>query len=330
MDNNNLDNTEKNELITIFKNKCCNSIIDNFSRKIYNLFINNIVYESEDEPTNNGGNYYLGVYYHFINVNYEFAKKHYLMAIEKGNTNAMINLGCYYDDVEKKYYLVKKYLLMAIDKGNIYAMFILGYYYENNGDMLGIDYELMKKYYLMAIEKGYECAMKRLRCYYMHVSPNNDDLQNYLFAIIKGNIRFRNVQLHDYAQLTDILLIILGKVNTIDYINLDIDDFSFCILVIINYIYTVDNKQKLVIIIDKFMKCVCKIYYSHSKKEYQKKYQKCIKQIFNSDKHNSQLFMEYLDYYYYKYLDEKYAPNGKGYNKTKKHFELTVAKTNKK
>jgi hypothetical protein len=38
--------------------------------------------------------------------------------------------------------------------------------------------------------------------------------------------------------------------------------------------------------------------------------------------------MEYMVHYYYKYLDEKFAPDppGSGYIKTKNHFELMLLK----
>jgi hypothetical protein len=45
----------------------------------------------------------------------------------------------------------------------------------------------------------------------------------------------------------------------------------------------------------------------------------------------SQLFIEYLNFHYYKYLANKYAPfpPGEGYIKTKKHFESIVTKAKK-
>ena len=49
-------------------------------------------------------------------------KKYYLMAIEKGNSNAMNNLAFYYEDIENNYDEMKKYYLMAIEKGNYDAM----------------------------------------------------------------------------------------------------------------------------------------------------------------------------------------------------------------
>ena len=50
---------------------------------------------------------------------------------------------------------MKKYFLMAIGKGNINAMNYLANYFEKKDD-----YENMMKYYLMAIEKGDINAMR--------------------------------------------------------------------------------------------------------------------------------------------------------------------------
>jgi len=72
----------------------------------------------------------IGVYYNFIEINYDEAKKYYMMAIEKGNNYAMNNLGCYYHFIEKNYELAKKYYMMAIEKDDEYAMTYLGNYYE--------------------------------------------------------------------------------------------------------------------------------------------------------------------------------------------------------
>ena len=62
-------------------------------------------------------NLFLWTFYHFIEKNYGEAKKYYLMAIDKGNSDAMVNLGYLYKK-EKNYEETKKYYLMAIDKGN--------------------------------------------------------------------------------------------------------------------------------------------------------------------------------------------------------------------
>jgi hypothetical protein len=122
-------------------------------------------------------------------------------------------------------------------------------------------------------------------------------------------------------------------INDTDHINLNIDDFDICIHKIIDYIFASNKQHKLKNIINKFMRYACKLYYSHNKNkkegqmenknELRKEYRIHIKKILSSNVKNSQLFMEYLDHYYYEYLDEKFAPfpSGKGYIKTKKHFE---------
>uniref|UniRef100_A0A6C0H5R6 Uncharacterized protein n=1 Tax=viral metagenome TaxID=1070528 RepID=A0A6C0H5R6_9ZZZZ len=59
----------------------------------------------------------IGLYYLKVKKNNEYAKKYYLMAIEKGNANAMNNLGVLYID-ERDYKNGIKYYLMAIEKEN--------------------------------------------------------------------------------------------------------------------------------------------------------------------------------------------------------------------
>ena len=72
-------------------------------------------------------------------------KKYYLMAIDKcyntklnGDIQAINRLGKYYKS-QKDYDNMKKYFLMAIDKGDTDAMYSLGSYYkeiENNNAMM--------------------------------------------------------------------------------------------------------------------------------------------------------------------------------------------------
>ena len=83
--------------------------------------------------------YDIGLKY-YTDKKYDLAKKYYLMAIAKGNTDAMNNLGFYYIDIEDNSYLIKKYLFMAIQKGNTSAMNNLGLYYETRE----MNYKLMK------------------------------------------------------------------------------------------------------------------------------------------------------------------------------------------
>jgi TPR repeat protein len=45
---------------------------------------------------------------------FELAEKYYLMAVEKGDLNAIYNLGSFYE-IQNKFYLAEKYYLMAIE-----------------------------------------------------------------------------------------------------------------------------------------------------------------------------------------------------------------------
>ena len=77
--------------------------------------------------------------------NYDEMKKYYRMAIDKGNSDAMLKLGVYYQTIEKDYNIMKKYYRMAIDKENSSAMFNLAVYYQT----IEINYNIMEKYYLI-------------------------------------------------------------------------------------------------------------------------------------------------------------------------------------
>ena len=66
-------------------------------------------------------NYKLGNLYYQIEKNYELAKKYYLMAIDKNNSDAVTNLGNLYYQI-KKNMIGKKILSIAIDKNNSDAM----------------------------------------------------------------------------------------------------------------------------------------------------------------------------------------------------------------
>ncbi len=124
---------------------------------IYELLINNRIIDYEEEIY-----YYFCGVKHEIEENYEEMKKYYLMAIDKGYSNAMNNLGIYYQHNETNYKEMKKYFLMAIEKNNTYAMFNLACYYQ----YYETNYEEMKKYYFMAIENGNLDALDVINIYY--------------------------------------------------------------------------------------------------------------------------------------------------------------------
>jgi hypothetical protein len=172
MDSNILYVKQYNELKKIFKEKCEGSFINNFSKKIYNLFVNNIIFklidyhhgsyitfDTEDDP------YYLGVYYQYININYELMNYFYTIHDYKDNKYVAHNLGLYYQKIEKNQALAEKYLFSA---------------FKNK--------KILKKYYHNAIKKGDAVAMNNmgLYCY----KDNNVKLMSICYdqAIDMGNV----------------------------------------------------------------------------------------------------------------------------------------------
>jgi tetratricopeptide (TPR) repeat protein len=125
--------------------------------------------------------YYFAIRYQVIE-NFDLMKQYYLIAIQHGNVNAMVNLGNYYQ-LYNNYNMTIKYYSMAIELGNAEAMTNLADYYKNRGDSIK-----MMKYYIMAICQGYSKAMVGLANYYcMQGNENDEMLKYYLMAIDKGN-----------------------------------------------------------------------------------------------------------------------------------------------
>ena len=73
-------------------------------------------------------------------------KKYYFRAIKIGNINAIYNLGLYYQYVEENYDEMEKYYLMAIKLEYKPAMYSLGLYYFNIKNVIN----KMADYYEMA------------------------------------------------------------------------------------------------------------------------------------------------------------------------------------
>jgi hypothetical protein len=96
--------------------------------KIYDLLINDIIFR----PINSIENHYLAWYYSIIKGDYILMKKHYLIAIQNGNSNSMHYLGNYYNFIEKNYKLMEKYHLMATEYGNVKSIENLLNYYDIN------------------------------------------------------------------------------------------------------------------------------------------------------------------------------------------------------
>jgi TPR repeat protein len=122
-------------------------------------------------------------YYHLIFINYENAKKFYLLAIANGNLDSIFSLAFYYKIVEKNYEEMIKYYLLTIQYETNDAMYALtdlaNYYYYQD------DHEEMTKYHLMAIEKGSVVSMKSLGQFYYQIKSYEEMIKYYKMAIEK-------------------------------------------------------------------------------------------------------------------------------------------------
>jgi len=143
----------------------------------------------------------IGQYYHFICINYEEAKKYYLLAIAKDNKDSMFSLANYYKVVEKNYEEMIKYYLLIIEKNTDDAKHAMNdlanyYYYQD-------DYEEMIKYHLMAIEKGSICSMKSLGHYYYQIKSYEEMIKYYTMAFDVGDIESIDYLANYYRQIKD-------------------------------------------------------------------------------------------------------------------------------
>jgi TPR repeat protein len=93
----------------------------------------------------------------------------------------MNNLGIYYYE-QKEYKKMEKYYLMAIKKGDSDAMNLLGDYYRGQKE-----YEKMENYYLMAIEKGDSKVILKLENHYRDHNKTNELIKLYYEHINKND-----------------------------------------------------------------------------------------------------------------------------------------------
>lgn len=117
---------------------------------IYQLYVNNIPIDTENETDN----FYYGLYY-FIRDDFPNLEKYLLKAIAKWNRNAMNLLAEYYK-TNKQYDKMKYYYLLAVECGDTIAMYKLGMYYNELNE-----YELMKKYFDMALNTCHDPEHKK-------------------------------------------------------------------------------------------------------------------------------------------------------------------------
>jgi len=128
-------------------------------------------------------NIWLGYIYNIDIKDYEKAKKYYLKAISKGNSDAMFNLALLYQTKYKDYKKAEEYYLKAIEKRNSDAMFNLALLYKTKYK----DYKKAEEYYLKAIEKGDSAAMYNLALLYgVEYKDYKKAEEYYLKAIEKG------------------------------------------------------------------------------------------------------------------------------------------------
>lgn len=90
--------------------------------------------------------------------NYDEAMKFYNIAIEKGNSKALINMAWNYQNgfcgVDQDYEKAIEYYNKAIEKGNTFAMTFMAWHYQNGFCGVDQDYEKAIEYYNNAIEKS--------------------------------------------------------------------------------------------------------------------------------------------------------------------------------
>ena len=126
---------DPNELEKICYNVCFTNntlTYDNICETCMSMYYNDHKIEIEHEITNGNKNTmnYVG-WFNEMQKNYDEMKKYYLMAIKKGNPNAMINLGLYYEETANDYDEMKKY----------YNMAIYGFYSEDKNQNCQFDVE---------------------------------------------------------------------------------------------------------------------------------------------------------------------------------------------
>ena len=119
--------------------------------KIHNLLIKDIF----SEPVEIVELIYTGGYFR-LKQDPEKMMKFFLIAVDKGNSNAMVSIGWHYYTI-KDYENMKKFYLMAVKEKNSISMNKLGNYYHEIED-----YENMMKYFLMSIENGNSNGMNCL------------------------------------------------------------------------------------------------------------------------------------------------------------------------
>lgn len=127
----------------------------------------------------------LGVYYCYIEKDYEMAKVHWFMACDQSNSDAMKNLGNYYLYIEHNDKQGLNFYSMACEKANVEAMYNLGCYFLHRTNNI---YKAIE-YFTMGAENGCVDSMFNLaQCYYIRGNYGKAQLY-YEMAHEKNHLR---------------------------------------------------------------------------------------------------------------------------------------------
>ena len=133
-----------------------------------------------------GNNYKLGLYYQFINKNYELMKEYYNKAIIKDNCyDAFNNLGYHYMEIEKDYKKALTYYNLAIENNNFNAYNNIGLYYYN----IEKKYEEAVYYFLLACDNNIYEAYNNIGLYYIEIQNNYDTAKLYFIEAYKNGLK---------------------------------------------------------------------------------------------------------------------------------------------
>lgn len=130
-------------------------------------------------------NFGIGLCYTHLD-NYQEAEKYFLVAIDKGDIDALYNLSIFYGNLGR-IEEAEKYFLLAIDKGHVKALNNLAILYENQSKI-----EEAEKYYLLAKDKGDVKALYNLGLLYQNQGRIEEAEKNYILAIAKGHVNALN------------------------------------------------------------------------------------------------------------------------------------------
>jgi hypothetical protein len=198
----------KSEIDELKNNYVLNKL--HYTRKYYNLFVKKIIYIPDENKSNNSelGDEYLclGCFYKYIETNYNLMKKYYIMAIDKGNVDAMFLLAEYYEHKDKKYNFYDYNLYIQNDNYDKYNV------YENtkfesrsiNSDS-GLIYKPGNRLHIDYNHSTLDAISKNL--YY--ISHNLEQYKNLEFSA-KRNPKFIN----GYAYNNNNKFQILNKINS--------------------------------------------------------------------------------------------------------------------